>query len=197
MDLRRTNDLGDSVDHSAASQAPLRVLLAEDFRTHDRSLVSPGLHALWVYRIGHWGLSQPSGIRIATKVLHRLVNRLWIQNVYGMEISDQAFIGRRVAIPHHVGVLVPWFCVIGDDSMIRHNVTIGYTGTETTPLEVPRLGRRVEVGAGATLLGAITIGDGAKIGPHAIVTVNVPAGGTAFSPPARVLKPEAERTPAS
>ncbi len=146
---------------------------------------------MWVYRVGHWGLSQPGPIRLLVKIGHRLVNRLWIQNVYGTEISDEAFIGRRVSIPHHVGVQIPGFSVVGDDSVIRHNVTIGFTGQELTRRDVPRLGRRVEVGAGATLLGPITIGDDAKIGPHALVTVNIPAGATAFSPPARILKPEA------
>lgn len=176
------------INRSAASTAPLLTLLAEDYREHYRSLVHPGLHALWVYRVGHWGLSQGSATRLLVKLAHRVLNRLWIQNVYGIEISDEAIIGRRVSFPHHVGVQVPGFCVIGDDSIIRHNVTIGFTGSEVTRQDVPHLGRSVEIGAGAAILGPITVGDGAKIGPHSIVTVNVPAGATAFSPPARILK---------
>jgi serine O-acetyltransferase len=123
------------------------------------------------------------------KVLHRLLNRLVVQNLYGIEISDEAFIGRRVRLGHPLGVQIPGFSVIGDESVIRNNVTLGFTGTTNAREEVPSLGRRVEVGVGACLLGRITVGDDAKIGPHAIVTVDVPARATAFSPPARILKP--------
>ncbi|WP_337062069.1 serine O-acetyltransferase [Kineococcus sp. G2] len=181
---------GAGVDRSAATTAPLRTLLVEDFRQHSSSLVHPGLHALWVHRIGHWGLSQPPPVRRAVKVAHRLVNRLLIQNLYGTEIADEAFIGRRVSIGHHQAVQIPAFSVIGDGSTLRHNVTLGFTSGDAPREAVPRIGRDVEVGAGATLLGPIAVGDGAKIGPHALVTVDVPAGATAFSPPARILKPQ-------
>ncbi len=177
------------VDASAASAASLRTLLKEDFERHYRSLVHPGAHALWVYRIGHWGLTQPPVVRKAVKIVHRLLNRLVIQNVYGVEIDDAAFIGRRVLLAHQQGVQIPSFSVVGDDSVIRHNVTLGLKDPYSRH-EVPRLGRRVEVGTGASLIGAVTIGDDAKIGPHAIVMVDVPAGATAFSPPARIFKPE-------
>jgi serine O-acetyltransferase len=180
------------VDRSAASTGGLWELLVEDFRRHDCSWVDPGLHALWVHRVGHWGLSRPRPVRLAVKVLHRLVNRLLIQNLYGTEIADEAFIGRRVAIGHHQGVQIPAFAVLGDETIIRSNVTLGFTGTTSAREDVPRLGRRVEVGVGACLLGRITVGDDAKIGPHAIVTVDVPAGATAFSPPARILRPRLE-----
>lgn len=178
-------------DASSASVAPLRVLLLEDFQQHYRSFVHPGLHALWVYRLGHWGLLQPRpAVRAAVKIAHRLLNRLIIQNVYGAEIADAAFIGRRVCISHQQGVQIPPFSVIGDDCLIRHNVTLGMKDVSNLH-DVPRLGRRVELGTGASLMGAISVGDDAKIGPHAIVMVNVPAAATAFSPPARIFKPEA------
>lgn len=180
------------VDRSAASIAPLRVLLAEDFVAHSRAIWHPGLHALWVYRIGHWGLGQQRPVRLLIKVLHRLVNRLIIQNLYGTEIDDEAFIGRRVVIGHHQAVQIPGLSVIGDDSLLRHNLTMGFAGYTEDRAAVPRLGRRVEVGAGACLLGPITVGDDAKIGPLAVVTVDVPAGATAFTAPARILRPRAE-----
>jgi len=182
------------VDKSVASTAPLRELLAEDFRLHYRSLVHPGLHALVIYRIGHWALSQPKAVRMPVKILHRVINRLLIQNLYGTEIADDANIGRRVLIAHHLGVQIPSFGVVGDDSIIRHNVTLGLTDPSASREQVPRIGRRVELGAGATVLGPISIGDGARIGPHAIVMVNVPPGATAFSQPARILlvQPETE-----
>lgn len=191
----RQTTLGKSlgVDASAASAAPLRVMLAEDFQRHYRSLVHPGVHALWVHRLGHWGLSQPRAVRVTVKVAHRLLNRLIIQNVYGAEIADDAFIGRRVLIGHQQGVQIPSFSVVGDDAVIRHNVTLGL-GNSPSRHDVPSLGRGVELGTGASLMGAITVGDGAKIGPHAIVMVDVPAGATAFSPPARIFRSEPNQT---
>ncbi|NYD23968.1 serine O-acetyltransferase [Kineococcus aurantiacus] len=176
----------------AASTAPLRTLLREDFERHSRSLVHPGLHALVVHRIGFWGLSQPAPVRRAVKVAHRLVNRLVIQNLYGTEIADEAIIGRRVAIGHHQAVQIPAFAVIGDDSTLRSGITIGFTdGAETRREAVPHIGRDVSIGPGAVLVGAITVGDGAQIGPNANVSTDVPAGATAFAPPARILRPQA------
>jgi serine O-acetyltransferase len=172
-----------------ASTAPLWTLVREDFERHSRSLVHPGLHALLVHRVGHWGLSQPAPVRRAVKVAHRLVNRLVIQNLYGTEIADEAVIGRRVAIGHHQAVQIPAFAVIGDDSTLRSGITMGFTNGDGRREAVPHVGRDVSIGPGAVLLGAITIGDGASIGPNAVVSTDVPAGASAFAPPARVLKP--------
>jgi serine O-acetyltransferase len=175
------------IDLSAASEAPLPVLLREDFNTHYRSWVHPGLHALWVYRLGHWGYFQTGPARLLVKIVHRLLNRLIIQNVYGAEIDDDAVIGRRVLIGHQQGVQIPSLSVIGDECIIRHNVTLGLTDTACRA-NVPSIGRRVQLGTGASLLGKIHVGDDAKIGPHALVMKDVPAGATAFSPTARVMK---------
>ena len=88
------------VDLSTATQAPLPVMLREDFRNHYSSWVHPGLHALVVHRIGHWGRFQPDPLRQVVKVVHRLLNRLVVQNVYGAEIDDDAVIGRNVILAH-------------------------------------------------------------------------------------------------
>ncbi|WP_432515373.1 serine O-acetyltransferase [Kineococcus sp. SYSU DK001] len=181
----------------AASTAPLRTLIKEDFERHSRSLVHPGFHALLVHRIGFWGLGRPAPLRTAVKVAHRLVNRLVIQNLYGTEIADEAVIGRRVAIGHHQAVQIPAFAVIGDDSTLRSGITLGFTNDATRRESVPHIGRDVSIGPGAVLLGAITVGDGASIGPNAVVSTDVPAGAAAFAPPARVLKPQPRPTGAT
>lgn len=181
----------------AASTAPLWTLLREDFQRHSRSVVHPGLHALVVHRVGHWGLSQPAPVRRAVKIAHRLVNRLVIQNVYGTEIADEAVIGRRVAIGHHQAVQIPAFAVIGDDATLRSGITLGFTSGDAPREAVPHIGRDVSIGPGAVLLGAITVGDGATIGPNAIVSVDVPAGASAFAPPARIMKPKVAAVPDS
>ncbi|MBL7497824.1 serine acetyltransferase [Frankia sp. CNm7] len=166
-------------------------LVREDWVNHDRSFVHPGLHALVVYRVGHWRLTAPSWLRPPVGVLYKLVNRLLIRNVYGTEISDEAAIGRRVRIGHHQAVQIPAFCAIGDDCILRHNVTIGFTSTSAPREAVPTIGARVEIGPGSHLLGPITIGDDVKIGPNSIVTMDVPAGATVFAAPARVMRREA------
>ncbi len=181
------------VDPSPASHASLLTMVQEDFATHYRSLVHPGWHALCVYRLGHWGRFQSGPTRQLLKLIHRLLNRLVIQNVYGAEIADEAFIGRNVLIAHQQGVQIPPYSVIGDDSIIRHNVTLGMVGTEGLE-EVPSVGRGVELGTGASLLGRIRVGDRAKVGPHALVLVNVPAGATAFSQPARIFTSDRDRS---
>lgn len=179
------------VDLSATTQAPLLTMVREDFRNHFQSVVHPGLHALVVYRFGHWGRFQPDPLRQVVKVVHRLLNRLVIQNVYGAEIDDDAVIGRNVLLGHQQGVQIPSYSVVGDGCIIRHNVTLGLADHES-PREVPTVGRRVQLGTGATLLGAIRVGDDAKIGPHALVMKDVPAGAVAFSQNARIMKIDPE-----
>jgi serine O-acetyltransferase len=76
--------------------------------------------------------------------------------------------------------------VIGDESIIRQGVTLG-NKTLDRPLDAPTLGKRVNVGAGAKILGAVSIGDGASIGANAVVLDDVPAGAVAVGIPAKVL----------
>jgi len=90
-----------------------------------------------------------------------------------------------VRIPHPGAISIDPTAIVGDGCLIHQNVTIGRVDDEHTG--TPRIGRDVEIGAGAVLIGAITIGDGARIGPNAVVLVDVPAGATAFAPPARQM----------
>jgi len=120
------------------TDAPLRVLLREDYEACQRSWGRPGLHGLIVYRIGRWARTQPAPIRIPLTVLHRVINNFVIRNLYGMEISVDAMIGRRVTIGHHQAVQIPSFCIIGDDSVLRQNVTVdpGLSRVVAHPLEL-------------------------------------------------------------
>lgn len=174
-----------------ASSAPLLQLIREDFQRHGRAFTHAGFHALLVYRIGHWRLTQPSWIRIPLTVAYKIVFNLLMRNIYGIEITDEAVIGRRVSIAHHDGVHIGGFVIVGDDSIIRQGVTIGFASNYPPREDVPHLKRGVEVGAGACLLGPITIGRGARIGPNAVVTMNVPDGATAFAQPARIMRSDA------
>ena len=103
-----------------------------------------------------------------------------------IELPYSATVGRRVVIEHQGGIVVHGHCVIGDDCVLRQGVTLG-NKTMDRPYDAPKLGSKVNVGAGAKILGAVTIGDGAQIGANAVVVKDVPAGAMAVGVPARVI----------
>jgi len=139
----------------------------------------PGLHAiLWhrlSHRIWHWNF----------KWLARLSSHLarWLT---GIEIHPGAKIGRRVFIDHGMGVVIGETAEVGDDCTLYHGVTLGGTSWQKGKRH-PTLEAGVIVGAGAKILGPITLGAGAKIGSNAVVVRDVPAGATAVGIPARIF----------
>lgn len=160
--------------------------IREDWTTHNRRTLAPGLHALVVHRIGAWARQQPAPVRQLAGLLHKLLNNLLIRNVYGMELHDTTVIGRRVRIAHHMGVVLGPGAVVGDDVLIRQNVTLGRVGDDG--VELPTLAPGVELGAGAVVLGGVVVGAGARIGPNAVVLSDVPAGATVYAPLSKVLR---------
>lgn len=170
------------------SSLSLGKLIHEDWETHSRSMSMPGFQALVVHRLSVWAARQPTVVGLPVSLVLAVVNRLLIRNVYGVEIARSTAIGRRLRIGHHQGVILGYDTVIGDDCLVRQNVTLGQSNDEGRAQDQPVIGNRVEFGAGATVIGSITVGDGARIGPGAIVLTNLPAGATAFAPPARVMK---------
>lgn len=156
----------------------------EDWVTHNRRTMLPGFQAVAVHRLGTWGHGQPPPVRQLVRLLYKVLNNLLIRNVYGIELYDTTVVGRRLLIGHHAGVVLGAE-VIGDDVLVRQQVTLGATGDHGSG---PVIGNRVELGAGAAVIGPVSVGDGAKIGPGAVVMVDVPAGGFAAAPTARVLR---------
>lgn len=164
----------------------LRQQVREDWQTHNRRALAPGLHALVVHRLGAWARAQPPPTRQAAGLLYKVLNNLLIRNVYGMELHATTVIGRRVRIAHHMGVVLGPGAVVGDDVLIRQNVTLGRSSDEGA--ELPVLGRGVQLGAGAVVLGGVVVGDEARIGPNAVVLSDVPSGATVFAPLSKVLR---------
>jgi len=162
--------------------------IREDARAHGQR-TRPGFHAIAVHRLGVWGEQQSRPVRTLTRLVHKVVNTLVIRNLYGIEMYRSTVIGRRVILPHHYGVVLGRWAVIGDDCIIRQHVTLGKATDLGPDREQPRLEDRVEVGAGATIMGGITVGAGAKIGPNAVVLRDVPAGATAFAPLTKIMRP--------
>ena len=152
-------------------------------RTHWEILTTyPGVHALMMHRFSHW-LWKARFYWLArfSSYLAR-----WLT---GIEIHPGATIGHRVFIDHGMGVVIGETAVIGDDCTLYHGVTLGGTSWNKGKRH-PTLGRGVVIGAGAKVLGPITIGAGAKIGSNAVVVKDVPENATAVGIPARILEEE-------
>lgn len=145
----------------------------------------PGFHARLVHRIAHWFWYAKM------KWLARFLSHLG-RFLTGIEIHPGATIGRRFFIDHGMGVVIGETAEIGDDCTLYHGVTLGGTSWKEGKRH-PTLGNGVVVGAGAKILGPITIGDSAKIGSNAVVVKNVPAGATAAGIPARILDEATKR----
>jgi serine O-acetyltransferase len=171
-----------------SNDAPTPGLLAqiiEDWRTHGRDWTRPGFQAIAVHRFGNWRMRIPSKvIRAPFSVLYRALYR-GVRNFYGIELPYTAEVGRRVVLEHQHGIVIHGHAQIGDDCIVRQGVTLGNRRLDE-PLAAPRLGNRVNVGAGAKILGPVVIGDDARVGANAVVLSNVPAGALAAGIPARV-----------
>ena len=130
-------------------------------------LTYPGLHAVWGHRISHflW--------RINLKLIARIHSNL-VRSTTGIEIHPAAKIGRRFFIDHGMGVVIGATAVVGDDVMIYHDVTLGAKSGGTGKRH-PTIGNNVVIGAGARIIGDITVGDGAKVSANMVVSRSVPA----------------------
>jgi serine O-acetyltransferase len=174
---------------SGLSLRELAELIHEDYLTHDRNWGLPGLHAVILQRVGAWRLGLPPSVRRqSVSLVYRTLYTL-IRNVYGIQIPDATRLGRRVKVLDQGGIVVDSAVSIGDGCTIGHGVTIGHA---TVGSGAPQIGTDVEMNVGAVLIGPITVGDGAKIGPNAVVLVDVPAGSTVFVPPARRMPARGE-----
>jgi serine O-acetyltransferase len=159
--------------------------LREDWVTNEREITRRGLWVMAVYRFGRWRF----GFR------HRLV-RMPLSFVYkvlkvvsevltGIELPCEVVIGRRFKINHFGAIIIHVDTVFGDDVIIHQGVTTGIRNRGVR--EVPKIGSRVEIGAGAKILGGITIGDDVIIGANAVVLEDVPSNSLAVGVPARII----------
>ncbi len=162
-------------------------IVLEDFDAYGRRAAEPGFHALIVHRFGVARMKiTPRLARAPFSVLYRLLSRL-VSSLYGIEVPYSAKVGRRVVFEHQHGIVVHGAAVIGDDTILRHGVTLGMRSM-SRPEEAPVLGCRVDVGAGAKIIGRVYVGDGASIGANAVVLEDVPAGRLVVGVPARVVE---------
>jgi serine O-acetyltransferase len=141
----------------------------------------PGFHALTLHRLSHWLWGHR--LRWFARAVSHFTR--WIT---GIEIHPGATIGRRVFIDHGMGVVIGETAEIMNDCTLYHGVTLGGTSWNKGKRH-PTLMPGVVIGAGAKVLGPITIGPGAKVGSNAVVVRDVPEGATAVGIPARIVEP--------
>lgn len=159
-------------------------LIKEDWIAHGKDWTKPGFRAVAVHRFGVWRMQiQPFLLRVPFSILYKLLFR-FVRNVYGIELPYSVKLGRRIIIEHQHGIVIHGAVVIGDDCIIRQGVTIGNRYL-SKPHEAPILETNVNVGAGAKILGKVTIQHGASIGANAVVLNDIPANATAVGNPAK------------
>ena len=149
-----------------------------------RSLLLPflyfkGFHAIQSYRMSHW-LWDHGRRPLALFLQSR------ISEVFDVDIHPAARIGKGILLDHGTSVVIGETAVVGDDVSMLHEVTLGGTGKESGDRH-PKVGRGVLIGAGAKILGNISIGDGSKIAAGSVVLSAVPAHSTVAGIPAKVV----------
>ena len=161
-------------------------LVSEDFRTHGGSLFCQGFWVLFWHRYGNWRMSVRSAVlRAPLTVLYQVMEKLG-EVIAGISLPYTVMVGRRVKLEHFGGMILVAE-EIGDDVIIRQNTTLGIANLDELQGR-PRIGDRVEIGAGAVVIGEIEIGAGTVIGANAVVTQSLPPGVTAGGVPAKILR---------
>ena len=148
-------------------------------------LLYTGVHATIYHRFAHWLYCRH------LYFLARLVSQ-WCRFWTGIEIHPGATIGRRLVIDHGTGIVIGETAQLGDDVLLYQGVTLGGTGKDVGKRH-PTIGNNVMVGAGAKVLGPITIHDNARIAAGAVVLQEVPEGATAVGVPAQIVRVHGEK----
>jgi serine O-acetyltransferase len=151
-------------------------------------LLYPGLHALWGYRLSHWLWTH------RLKLPGRAVSQL-MRSLTGIEIHPGASLGPGFFIDHGMGVVIGETAELGANVTLYHGVTLGGT-TLTKGKRHPTLGDNVVVGAGAKILGAITVGSNSRVGANAVVNKPVPPNSVVVGVPGQIIKQQEQRVPA-
>lgn len=162
-------DVAAALERDPAARSRLEVLLNYS-----------GLHAVWLHRWSHWLW------RHRMHLLARMYSQ-WARHLTGVEIHPGATIGRRLFIDHAMGVVIGETAEIGDDVTIYHGVTLGGKSLEAVKRH-PTIEDGVVIGAGAQVLGPITVGVRSIVGANAVVVHDVPPDSVAVGVPA-VVKP--------
>ena len=161
-----------------------------DLQAHGGDWSAQGFWALLIYRFGRWRYGIRWALpRKACSLLYKILYKL-VQIVAGIELPCEVVLGKNFIIDHSGGIVISGYATFGDDCRIRNGVVVGLNRVDDPC--APVIGNNVDIGAGAKVLGRITIGDNVLIGANAVVVRDVPADSIAVGVPA-VVKPRAAR----
>lgn len=159
--------------------------IRDDLAVYQGKWSSQGFWAMVVYRFGRWRYTIPGSIlRKPFSLLYRLLYKV-VQVLTGIEIPCEVPIGRNFRIDHFGGIIISGYASFGENCIIRNGVTVGLKNIEEKA--APKIGNNVNIGAGAKILGNITIGDNVDIGANAVVISSVPDNSLAVGIPARII----------
>ncbi len=162
-------DLNSALERDPAARTKFEIML-----------LYPGLHAIWVHRITHWLWMKDF------KLVARWLSQL-ARGITGIEIHPGANIGQGLFIDHGMGVVIGETAIVGNDVTLYHGVTLGGTSLNKGKRH-PTIGDRVTIGAGAKVLGNITIGADSRIGANAVVVKSVPENSVVVGVPGQIIK---------
>src|SRR5512141_1968859 len=162
------DDIQSVFDRDPAARSTMEILLCY-----------PGLHAVWGHRISHWLWNHK------LRLLARWVSQV-TRSLTGIEIHPGATIGPNLFIDHGMGVVIGETAEVGFGVTLYHGVTLGGTSLHKTKRH-PTIGDNVVIGAGAKVLGAITIGHNSRIGANAVVIKSTPPDSVVVGVPGQVV----------
>ena len=161
-------------------------LIAEDFETHDRNFFAQGFWALFWHRFGNWRMSLKAKVlRAPMTLVYRVMYKL-TQWLCGIDLPFSVVVGRRVKLEHFGGMILV-ADQIGNDVIIRQNITLGNPG-DTRQEQRPIIEDGASLGGGAVIIGAVTVGRDAVVGANAVVNKDVPAGAIVGGVPAKIIR---------
>ncbi|WP_337287206.1 serine O-acetyltransferase [Candidatus Methylomirabilis sp.] len=169
-------DIRAALERDPAARSALEVLVCY-----------PGLHALYIHRVAHWFWNGN------LKTFGRFISHIG-RFLTGVEIHPGASLGPGLFIDHGLGVVIGETCEIGEDVTIYQGVTLGGTSLEKKKRH-PTIGNGVVIGAGATILGAIKVGDNSRIGSGSVVVKEVPPNSLVVGVPGQVIYRDGKRVP--
>ena len=168
-------------------------LVREDYRTNDASLFSQGFLMLFIHRFGNMRMGVRSRLlRAPLTLIYRFFNKM-SQFWFGMKLDYTVKVGRRVKLEHFGGMILG-AREIGNDVIIRQNTTFGIRSTDDLNAK-PVIGDFVDIGAGAVIVGNVTIGENAIIGANSVIFTNVPPNAVMMGVPAKAIGTNRRRNP--
>jgi len=156
-----------------------------DLAAYDGDWGAQGFWVMLVYRYGRWRYTvKPGIVRKPFSLLYKFLYKM-VQILTGIELPCEVDVGKNFRIDHFGDIIISGYARFGDDCIVRNGVTVGLKNIEEKA--APQVGNNVNIGAGAKLLGPITIGDNVDIGANAVVIKSIPDNCLAVGIPARII----------